>query len=91
MIVHGTTHIATGPVFASGRRGDVVADLRHGLAVKLAKDKALKDELKRLRDIHYRLEPKEDVISNPTTKLLKRGGARTTKRKTGNKNALRRK
>lgn len=61
------------------------------LAVKLAKDKALKDELKRLKAIHMRLEPKKDVPTNPTTKLLKRGGVRGKKKTNNNKNMLRRK
>jgi hypothetical protein len=46
------------------------------LAVQVAKDKALKDELERLRKIHYKIEPPKKTANNARTKLLKRKESR---------------
>lgn len=54
------------------------------LAVKMAKEKALQDELSRLRDIHYRLEPKKEETKNATVRRLKRGGSRQSASRLGN-------
>lgn len=59
------------------------------LAVRLSKDKALRDELDRLRKIYDLQHPPKEIHRTSTSNLMKRGGARTSTNK-NNALALRR-
>jgi len=61
------------------------------LAVRLAREKALNDELERLRKIHFRLEPNKEANTSARDKMLKRGSVRTQDESKKRKNFLRKK